>query len=133
MNIFAKIGHALVDAFQVNLTFLTTGFADLPEDRSLLANELRDFVERDLAILVHKRNKWSEGNEIARERWFSDLETFVSRTLRPQLAGESLIALWNDVVLMRALDAVVAKEQLVRAEAPSRVPVTCRFDSHWAT
>lgn len=133
MNIFAKVGHALVDAFQVNLSFLTTGFADLPEDRSFVANELRGFVERDLAILVHKRDKWNDGNEAARDRWFSDLEAFVSRTLRPQLAGESLIALWNDVVLMRALDAVVAKEQVVRAQAPVRVPVTGRFDSPWAT
>lgn len=133
MGIFARVRRELVDAFKVNLEFLTSGFENSPESRSFVATELRELIERDMAILIHKRNKWVDGNEPARERWFADLESFVGRTLRPQLAGQSVIALWNDVALMRVLDGLVANEQAVLATAPARVPVTCRFDSHWAT
>lgn len=132
MGFFARVRRELVDAFKVNLEFLTSGFKKLPQSTGFAATELRELIERDMAILVHQRNKWVEGNEPARERWFSDLEAFVGRTLRPKLAGQSVIALWNDVALMRMLDSMVENEQVALARAPSRLPVTCRFDSNWA-
>lgn len=132
MGVFTRIGNELAKAFRVNLDFLTSGFDELPVERSLLSSELRGLVAREMVILVHKRNKWVEGDETARERWFNDLEAFVSRTLRPHLAGQSVIALWNDSALMRTLDAMVANEQAELAAIPVRVPVTGRFDSHWA-
>jgi hypothetical protein len=132
MGIFARVRHELAEAFRINLDFLTNAFGDLPPEGSVLANELRSLLERDMAILVHKRSKWSDGDAPARDRWFADLETFIARSVRPNLSGESLLAAWNDSALMRALDAMVASEQMQVARVPARVPMTGRFDSHWA-
>jgi hypothetical protein len=133
MGVFTRIGRELAEAFRVNLDFLTNAFGDLPPEGSVLANELRSLLERDMAILVHKRSKWSDGDAPARDRWFADLDAFIARSIRPNLSGESLLAAWNDSALVRTLDAMVASEQLQLARVPARVPVTGRFDSHWAT
>src|SRR6185312_6746379 len=133
MSVFVRVGHGLAEAFWTNWKFLTKSYDDLPESRGLLATELRSLVERDLAVLVHKRSKWNDDDAPGKARWFADLEAFVSRSLRPRLAGESLLALWNDGALMRSLDALVANEQkLVPIRVENQLPVTCRFDSHWA-
>jgi len=132
MSIFAKIVASLSDAFWTNWRFLSEGFGEPPAERSFVAMELRELVERDLPILIHKRNKWIERED--EQRWLADLEAFVARSLRPKLAGESLLALWNDSALMRSLDALVVREQqLVAVKVRSEsLPVTSRFDSPWA-
>jgi len=129
MGIFKIIGETLADAFRTNMRFLMDS-APGASKRDLLATEMRDLVSRDLAILVHKRNRADE------TRWSRDLDSFVSGSLRPRLAGTSLLALWNDGALMRMLDAVVAQEQelvAVRVKANRTLPVTSRFDSPWAS
>ncbi len=137
MGMLARFGLILADAFRTNLQFLSDGFRDLPIERSLLAVELRELIGRDLPILVHKRSKLA-GDAVddgARSKWANDLDGFVAVTLRPRLAGTSLLALWNDGALSRMLDAVVASEQqlvAVRARHDRTLPVTSRFDSHWA-
>lgn len=130
MGWFARIGQALAEAFRTNRRFLSMAFEDLPVERSVLASELRELVRRDIPILVHKRTKLSDGDEAARRRWFCDLEAFVSRSVRPHLSDT--LAVWNDVVVVRTLDALVEVEQRHLATTPARIPVTCRFDSHWA-
>jgi hypothetical protein len=134
MKVLVRVGQGLAEAFWTNWRFLSQGFDEPPEGRNVVASELSELIARDLPILIHKRNKWSDGDEGGRSRWLADLEGFVSRSLRPQLAGESLLALWNDGALARSLDALVAHEQQLIAVKDSRsLPVTCRFDSHWAT
>ena len=128
MGLWAQIGARLTEAFQENRRFLNGMFGS----RTLVGDELRELVGRDLAILVHKRNKRSEDNAASHQRWRSDLEAFIARSLRPNLAGRSVIALWSDGALLRALDALVADEQVVLATVRTSLPVTCRSNSHWA-
>ncbi|HEY1708327.1 MAG TPA: hypothetical protein VGG10_08665 [Rhizomicrobium sp.] len=128
MGLWAQIGKRLAEAYRENRRFLDAAFGS----RTLIGDELRELVGRDLAILVHKRNKRSEDNESSHQRWRFDLEAFIARSLRPCLAGRSVIALWSDGALMRALDALVADEQTVLARIPVSLPVTCRSNSHWA-
>jgi hypothetical protein len=124
MGVWKQIGRQLVQAYRENSRSLAMTFAE----RALIRDELRDLVGRDLAILVHKRSRESENGE----RWHSDLEAFVTRSLRPKLAGRSIVALWSDNALMRALDMLVAGEQAARARAVALIPVTSRCGSHWA-
>jgi hypothetical protein len=113
MGFFAQIVRRLSGAFA---------------ERNLIGTELRELIDRDLAVLVHKRNKFGEGDMLVHDRWFADLEAFVTRSLRPKLAGRSVIALWSD----RALDAMVRDEQALPATVPAAIPVTSRCGSHWA-
>jgi len=53
MGLFEKLGCSLADAFQTNLRFLSEAFDDMPAQRSIVDVELRELIERDLAILVH--------------------------------------------------------------------------------
>jgi uncharacterized protein with von Willebrand factor type A (vWA) domain len=128
MGLWAQIGKRLVEGYRENRRFLNEAFGS----RTLIGDELRELVGRDLAILVHKRNRQREDNAASHQRWRSDLEAFIARSLRPNLAGRSVIALWSDGALMRALDALVADEQMVLARIPASLPVTCRSNSHWA-
>jgi hypothetical protein len=133
MKILKTIGGMLADAFRTNLRFLLDS-APEARNRDLLKSEMRDLIGRDLDILVHKRTK--SGDAAGEMRWSRELDSFVSGSLRPRLAGSSLLALWNDGALMRMLDAVVANEQelvAVRARSSQSLPVTSRFDSPWAS
>jgi hypothetical protein len=133
MGVFARVGQGLAEAFWTNWHFLTHGADELPAARNLLATELRALVERDLPILIHKRSRIIAEDSDALQRWSNDLERFVERSVRPRLAGNSLLALWNDGALHRMLEAIVASEQeLVAVRTTRSLPVTSRFDSPWA-
>jgi hypothetical protein len=133
MGVFARVAHSLAEAFWTNWHFLTHGSDELPAARNLLAAELRTLIERDLPILIHKRSRAVADDGDAQQRWSNDLHHFVSGSLRPRLAGNSLLALWNDGALQRMLETIVASEQnLVAVRTTRLLPVTSRFDSPWA-
>jgi hypothetical protein len=129
MTIFVTIGRSLADAFRTNWRFLTNDMNEVPDDGSSFRGELRELVERDLAVLVHRRGKL-----LSNDRWSDDLETFVSRRLRANLGGQ--FDGWTDGAVARLLDAIVADEEqriAVRARKGRTLPVTSRFDSSWAS
>ena len=95
--------------------------------------ELAAIVTPHLAILVHKRVKYRDGDTIC-ARWRSELHQFVARTLLPQLSEDPALHGVSAEALADRVDAIVAEEQRRAEMAAAVLPVTARFEgAGWAS
>lgn len=125
------IARTIRDAF-AEVAALLFGSATF-EPRQSLELEVRELVEPQLAILVHKRTRFltpDANGAVRADRWTDELYGFVERSF-----------FWpssNDAQrkpdrrhLVKLVDRIVAAEQEKEAQQ-SPLPATSRFGSAWA-
>ena len=109
------------------------GIASPAAENSALYAELSSLTAPHLAVLAHKRAKYSESADVFKvERWNEDLDNFVARVIWPQLANEAAVGGRKKSVVIETVDAIVASEQCRLAQVGRSLPTTSRFDTSWA-
>lgn len=91
--------------------------------RPAIDSEVQALVEPHLAILAHKRAKFSP------ERWAKELDDFVGRTFFwPVPAATETFGKMDRRQIAQMVDRVVVEH----VAASTALPATSRFDSSWA-
>jgi len=103
------------------------------EPRPSLELEVRDLVEPQLAILVHKRTRYltpDVNGAVRSDRWADELNSFVERSFFWQASSDAQRKP-DRRHLVKLVDNIVAAEQEKDAQQ-SPLPATSRFGSAWA-
>ena len=125
------IARTIRDAF-AEVASLLFGSATF-EPRPSLELEVRELVEPQLAILVHKRTRYltpDETGAVLNERWSDELYGFVERSFFWPSSGDTQRKP-DRRHLVKLVDQIVAAEQ-GKAAQKSPLPATSRFESAWA-
>jgi hypothetical protein len=102
-----------------------------PESDTQLASELNALAAPHLAVLVHKRAKCADGDNV----WRAELDRFVARVILPQLDEDPALSGISTEQLAARVDAIVfAEQRRLLALESNPLPSTSRFeDTSWAT
>jgi hypothetical protein len=127
----AGIARTIRDAF-AEVASLLFGSATF-EPRQSLELEVRELVEPQLAILVHKRTRYltpDANGTVRNDRWSDELYGFVERSFFWPPSGD-VQHKPDRRHLVKLVDQIVAAEQGKTAQK-SLLPATSRFESGWA-
>jgi hypothetical protein len=126
------IARTIRDAF-AEVASLLFGSATF-EPRQSLELEVRELVEPQLAILVHKRTRYltpDANGAVRNDRWSDELCGFVERSFFWP-ASDDAQRKPDRRHLVKLVDQIVASEQEKVTKAEALLPATSRFGSAWA-
>ncbi|HVZ90970.1 MAG TPA: hypothetical protein VG843_04910 [Rhizomicrobium sp.] len=103
--------------------------------RSRFRRDAQAAIEPHLAFLIHKRSKFlrpAPGQAARFDRWANELDDFVRRSVWPASVANEIRSMSGRRHLVDLIDRVVGEHQeRLRAE-DAGLPLTSRFNSHWA-
>lgn len=103
--------------------------------RSRFTRDAQATIEPHLAFLMHKRGKFlhpGPGGTKRFDRWANEIDDFVRRSSWPASVAGEIRSVSGRRHLAELIDRVVGERQGQLEAESANLPLTSRFNSHWA-